>query len=185
MAIPRKIVVLEDDRSTGALISAVLEKEGYHVLHALQGRSAIELVIRERPSLLISDVLVPDMNGSEVVKELRNSSIGESLPTLFLTSLLDKKGQEKSFEEKTLKLEGVTFPALAKPFNPTVLVEVVGRLAGGPTIEDSIQVEVEESIESQAKEAEAAIESQESGEKAEPQSESEEGVSAGEAPKEG
>ena len=50
MATQRKIVVLEDDRSTGAIISAILEKEGYHVLHALEGRTAIELVIRERPS---------------------------------------------------------------------------------------------------------------------------------------
>ena len=152
---------MEDNRSTGALISAILEKEGYHVLHALEGRYAIELVLRDRPSLLISDVLVPDMNGSKVVKELRSSSIGESLPTLFLTSLLDKKGQESSYEEKTLRLEGVAYPALAKPFNPAVLIELVRRLAGGPTIEEPVQVEVEESIQAQEKEAEAAIESQE------------------------
>lgn len=152
---------MEDNRSTGALISAILEKEGYHVLHALEGRYAIELVLRDRPSLLISDVLVPDMNGSKVVKELRSSSIGESLPTLFLTSLLDKKGQESSYEEKTLRLEGVAYPAQAKPFNPAVLIELVRRLAGGPTIEESVQVEVEESIQAQEKEAEAAIESQE------------------------
>ena len=149
MATQRKIVVLEDDRSTGALISAILEKEGYHVLHALEGRTAIELVIRERPSLLISDVLVPDMNGSEVVKELRSPSIGEFLPTLFLTSLLDKKGQQSSYEEKTLRLEGVAYPALAKPFSPGVLIEVVRRLAGSSTSEDSVQAEVEESIEEQ------------------------------------
>ena len=152
---------MEDNRSTGALISAILEKEGYHVLYALEGRYAIELVLRDRPSLLISDVLVPDMNGSKVVKELRSSSIGQSLPTLFLTSLLDKKGQESSYEEKTLRLEGVAYPALAKPFNPAVLIEVVRRLAGSPTSEDSLQVEVEESVEAQAKEAEAAIEAQE------------------------
>ena len=152
---------MEDNRSTGALISAILEKEGYHVLHALEGRYAIEFVLRDRPSLLISDVLVTDMNGSKVVKELRSSSIGESLPTLFLTSLLDKKGQESSYEEKTLRLEGVAYPALAKPFNPAVLIELVRRLAGGPTIEESVQVEVEESIQAQEKEAEAAIESQE------------------------
>ncbi|MEC7907102.1 MAG: response regulator [Verrucomicrobiota bacterium] len=71
MATQRKIVVLEDNRYTGALISAILEKEGYHVLHALERRYAIGLVLRDRPSLLISDVLVPDMNGSKVVKEIR------------------------------------------------------------------------------------------------------------------
>ena len=161
MATARKIVVLEDDRSTGALISVILEKEGYNVLHALEGRSAIELVIKERPSLLISDVLVPDMNGSEVVKELRRLSTGETLQTLFLTSLLDKKGEVKSNEEKTLKLDGVNYPALAKPFDPAVLIEIVRRLAGDPAVEDAIQVEVEKSIETQAMEAEAAVDSQE------------------------
>ena len=186
MATQRKIVILEDDRSTGALISAILEKEGYHVIHALQGRYAIELVFRERPSLFISDVLVPDMNGSEVVKELRNSGLGESLPTLFLTSLLDKKGKEDGSQEKTLKLNGVTYPALAKPLNPTVLIEIVRRLAGDPTFQESIEVEVEvvESVESQANEAEAAIKSQEVDEKPETQSKPEEGVAAGGASKE-
>ena len=174
MVTARKIVVLEDDRSTGALIPAILEEEGYDVLRALEGRSAIELVIKERPSLLISDVLVPDMNGSEVVKELRRLSIGETLPTLFLTSLLDKKGQMKSKEERKLKLNGVDYPALAKPFNPAILIDIVKRLAGDPIIEDAIQVEVEKSIETQANEAEAAIDSQE--ELANSESESEEAL---------
>ncbi len=174
MVTARKIVVLEDDRSTGALIPAILEEEGYDVLRALEGRSAIELVIKERPSLLISDVLVPDMNGSEVVKELRRLSIGETLPTLFLTSLLDKKGQMKSQEERKLKLNGVDYPALAKPFNPAILIDIVKRLAGDPIIEDAIQVEVEKSIETQANEAEAAIDSQE--ELANSESESEEAL---------
>ena len=174
MVTARKIVVLEDDCSTGALIPAILEEEGYDVLRALEGRSAIELVIKERPSLLISDVLVPDMNGSEVVKELRRLSIGETLPTLFLTSLLDKKGQMKSQEERKLKLNGVDYPALAKPFNPAILIDIVKRLAGDPIIEDAIQVEVEKSIETQANEAEAAIDSQE--ELANSESESEEAL---------
>lgn len=117
-----------------------------------------------------------------MVKELRSSSIGESLPTLFLTSLLDKKGQAKISEETTLKLEGVEYPAVAKPFKPVVLVEVARRLAGDPVIEDSIQVEVEKSVETQAKEAEAAIESKEAEEK--PESESEEAATTEEAPKE-
>ena len=101
------------------------------------------------------------MNGSEVVKELRSPSIGEFLPTLFLTSLLDKKGQQSSYEEKTLRLEGVAYPALAKPFSPGVLIEVARRLAVSSTSEDSVQAEVEESIEEQVKEAGAAIESRE------------------------
>ena len=75
MITPRKIVVLE----------------GYRVLHALQGLYAIELVLRELPSLLIPDGLVWDMNGSKVARELRSSSIGEYMPMLFLASCWTRK----------------------------------------------------------------------------------------------
>ncbi len=152
----RKIVVLEDDRTSCALISSALEKAGYQVFQTQEGRYAIELVIKERPSLLISDVLVPDMNGSEVVKQLSASSFGSELNTLFLTSLLDKGDNDGS--EKRLKVEGQEYPALAKPFNPEKLLEVVERIAGPPVVEDPVQVEV------QAEEANAAIDSEETAE---------------------
>lgn len=158
----RKIVVLEDDRTSCALISSALEKAGYQVFQTQEGRYAIELVIKERPSLLISDVLVPDMNGSEVVKQLSASSFGSELNTLFLTSLLDKGDNDGA--EKRLKVEGQEYPALAKPFNPEKLLEVVERIAGPPVVEDPVQVEVEEAVEVQAEEANAAVDSEETAE---------------------
>ncbi len=161
MSTTRKIVILEDDLSTCALLTAVLEKAGYHVFQAHEGRYAIELVLKERPALLVSDVLVPDMNGSEVVRQLLESSFGAELKTLFLTSLLDKG--EDSPGEKRLKVEGREYPALAKPLNPEKILEVVERIAGGPIIEDPkpVVAEVEEAVEVQEEEAEAAIDSAE------------------------
>ena len=96
--------------------------------------------------------------------------------------MLDKKGQESSYEEKTFRLEGAEYPALAKPFKPAVLVAVARRLAGDSVIEDAARIEVEKSVEAQAKEAEVAIESKETEEK--PVSESEEAATAEEAPEE-
>ena len=71
-----KIVVLEDDRSSRALITVFLEKAGYHVYEASEGRYAIELVMKQRPALLIADVMLPDINGSEVVKKLLATAYG-------------------------------------------------------------------------------------------------------------
>ncbi len=154
----RKIVVLEDDRTTCALIASVLEKAGYEVFQAHEGRTAIEMVYKERPSLFISDILVPDMNGSEVVKSLNKSSFGAELPTLFLTSLLDKG--DADITEKNLKVEGKEYPALAKPLKPKLLLELVTRLAGDPIIPDPVKEAVEESVEAQEEEANKAIESE-------------------------
>jgi len=155
MAEKRKIVILEDDRTTCRLIAGVLENAGYEVFQANEGRMAIELVFRERPSLFISDVLVPDMNGSEVVKSLNKSSFGADLAVLFLTSLLDKG--DADIAEKRLKVEGKEYPALAKPLKPELLVEVVVRLAGEPVVPDPVKEAVEESIEAQEEEANKAI----------------------------
>jgi CheY-like chemotaxis protein len=157
----RKIVVLEDDRSTCALIASVLEKAGYIVFQTYEGRAAIEAVFKERPSLFISDVLVPDMNGSEVVKTLNKSEFGAQLETLFLTSLLGKG--DADITEKKLKVEGKEYPALAKPLKPKLLLKIVTRLAGEPIVSDPVRKEIEESVEAQEEEATKAIESEETG----------------------
>lgn len=151
----RKIVILEDDRTTCRLIAGVLENAGYDVFQANEGRTAIEMVFRERPSLFISDVLVPDMNGSEVVKSLNKSSFGAELAILFLTSLLDKG--DGDIAEKKLKVEGKEYPALAKPLKPDLLLELAVRLAGEPVIPDPVIEAVEESVEAQKEEANKAI----------------------------
>ena len=123
-----KIVVLEDDRSSRGLITAFLENAGYHVYQASEGRYAIELVLKQYPVLLIADVMLPDMNGSEVVKKLLATSYWSKLKVLFLTSLLSKTGTRGGVS--TLKVAGVEFPALGKPFKSQVMINVVDRLVG-------------------------------------------------------
>ena len=143
-----KIVVLEDDRSTRGLITGFLEKAGYQVYEASEGRYAIELVMQQRPALLIADIMLPDMDGAEVVKMLLETSNGANLKVLFLTSLLSKNGIRH--QETKLKVAGNEFPALSKPFNPKVLISIANRLVG-----EALEVE-----EAAAAKAKAAIEAQ-------------------------
>jgi DNA-binding response OmpR family regulator len=149
-----KIVVLEDDRASKALITLYLERAGYHVFPAGEGRYAIELVMKERPVLLIADVMIPDLNGSEVVKQLLATSFGCKLNALFLTSLLSKNGAKD--EETKLKVDGKEFPALSKPFKGPVLLNIVNRI-----VEDSMKAEEASIAAAKAKkvaEANAAVE---------------------------
>lgn len=125
----KKIVLLEDDRASSRLLTAFLEKEGFDVTPSGEARSAIEITLREKPDLLIADILLPDMNGSEMVKELMKSTVGKNLNVLFLTSLLGKVA--KPGEETKLRLDGREFPALSKPFESKSLLAVVARLTAG------------------------------------------------------
>lgn len=63
MADSKKIILLEDDKASARLVSAFLNAKGYEVLESHEGRFAIEMVLREKPDLLIADVLLPDMHG--------------------------------------------------------------------------------------------------------------------------
>ncbi len=150
-----KIVILEDDRSTRGLITMILEKAGYQVLGAGEGRLAIELVMRERPDLLVADVFLPDMKGSDVVKQLKATAFGCELKTLFLTSLLSKNGAENV--ETKLTLDGKEFPALAKPFKVEVLLEIVKGLIGDPKELEAVQNEIEAAVFEMTQTADQAI----------------------------
>jgi len=129
-----KIVVLEDDRASRVLVTLCLEKAGYHVYPAAEGRYAIELVMKERPVLLIADIMIPDLNGSEVVKKLLATSFECKLNVLFLTSLLSKNGSQD--EETKLSVEGKEFPALSKPFKGPVLLKIVDKIVRGSVKDD-------------------------------------------------
>lgn len=158
-----KIVVLEDDRASRSLIAAILERENYQVLEAGEGRYALELAMKERPVLLIADVMVPDMNGSEVVKKLLGTRYIREMKILFLTALLGKSGPLSQVTK--LKVANQEFPALSKPFKKEVLVETVNRLAGEviQAREEETQrakAAVEASAEAQSKAAEEAAEAE-------------------------
>ncbi len=128
MADTKKIVLIEDDRASSRLMATFLEKNGYHVFESHEARFGIELTLKEKPDLLIADILLPDMKGSDAVKELKMSATGKDLKVLFLTSLLNKKAGPETLTNLTV--EGLQYPALAKPFKADKLIEVIDNLIG-------------------------------------------------------
>lgn len=125
----KKIILLEDDRSSARLVSTFLEKKGYDVLESHEGRFAIEMALKEKPDLMIVDVLLPDMHGSEAVKQICRTEANHDLKVLFLTSLLSKKTAPD--QETRLTVAGKEYPAISKPFRPDLLEKVVHRLLAG------------------------------------------------------
>jgi len=82
----KKIVLIEDDQDLYSLVEYNLEKEGFAVEGSQTGRGALDLCRRERPDLVILDIMLPDSDGLEICKSIRaNSDLGH-VPVIFLTA---------------------------------------------------------------------------------------------------
>lgn len=82
----KKIVLIEDDADLYSLIQYNLEKEGFAMAGAQTGKGAIELCRRERPDLIILDIMLPDSDGLEICRAIRNHSELAAVPVIFLTA---------------------------------------------------------------------------------------------------
>src|ERR1700735_3524053 len=82
----KKIVLIEDDTDLFALLKYNLAKEGCAVAGAQTGRGALDLCRRERPDLLILDIMLPDSDGLEICKAVRANTELAHVPVIFLTA---------------------------------------------------------------------------------------------------
>ncbi len=113
---PRRILVVEDDLSILTGVSMNLKFEGYEVLQAQDGRTGLARALDERPDLLVLDVMLPELNGFEVLKELRQR--GRDTPVVVLSA----KGLET---DKILGLNLGADDYVVKPFG---LQELLARI---------------------------------------------------------
>jgi two-component system alkaline phosphatase synthesis response regulator PhoP len=116
-----KVLVVDDERDITALVAYHLEREGFRVLEAHDGLQALELVKRERPNLVILDLMLPAMSGLDVCRRLRKEPETTWLPILMLTARADET-------DKVLGLELGGDDYLTKPFGPRELVARVKAL---------------------------------------------------------
>jgi DNA-binding response OmpR family regulator len=82
----KKIAVIEDDSDLYSLLQYNLEKEGFTVVGSKTGKGALELCRRERPDLIILDIMLPDSDGLDICKGIRGNSELASTPVIFLTA---------------------------------------------------------------------------------------------------
>jgi DNA-binding response OmpR family regulator len=82
----KKIVLIEDDADLYSLIQYNLEKEGFTMAGAQTGKGAVDLCRRERPDLIILDIMLPDSDGLEICRAIRNHSELAPVPVIFLTA---------------------------------------------------------------------------------------------------
>lgn len=107
-----KILIAEDERPISDIIKFNLEKEGYEIITAFDGKEALQKALEEKPDLILLDIMLPQMDGFEICKRVREKS---SVPIIFVTA----KEEEV---DKILGLELGADDYITKPFSVRELV---------------------------------------------------------------
>jgi two-component system phosphate regulon response regulator PhoB len=110
-----KILIVDDEQDILTLLEYNLKKAGFQVVSAEDGPEAIELAKMERPDLIILDIMLPSMEGTEVCKILKRESATSSIPVIMLTA----KGEEV---DRIVGLELGADDYITKPFSPRELI---------------------------------------------------------------
>jgi two-component system alkaline phosphatase synthesis response regulator PhoP len=113
-----RILVVDDDKEIVRLVRSYLEKAGYSVLVAYDGETALHSLRREKPDLLVLDLMLPDRDGWDITRLIRNDDHLAAMPIIMLTARVEDS-------DKIVGLEIGADDYITKPFNPR---EVVARV---------------------------------------------------------
>lgn len=138
MASAQKILVIEDEPDIRKLVQYNLTQEHFNVVEAEDGEQALSLLQREKPNLVILDLMLPGLSGMELCKILRQRSDTSRLPILMLTA---KAGEA----DRIVGLEMGADDYLAKPFSPREMVArvraILRRAESKPASETAVSYE--------------------------------------------
>src|SRR5690242_8278692 len=118
---PKKILAVDDERHIVRLVEVNLQRAGYEVVTAYDGREALEKVKSESPDLVVLDVMMPYMDGFEVLKNLKADPTTAEIPVIMLTAKAQDADVFRGWQS------GVDC-YLTKPFNPMELIAFVKRI---------------------------------------------------------
>lgn len=116
-----QILVVDDNPDLRAYVSSVLQRAGYQVRTAEQGAAGLEMATQHKPNLIITDLMMPGVNGLEMIERIRKDTVLQGTPIVLLTAKVDDE----------TRLEGVEQGAdayLSKPFNDRELLAEVRNL---------------------------------------------------------
>jgi len=111
---PRQCLLLVDDEPTNLQVLRHILQDDYRLLFAKDGPKALELAGRERPALVLLDVMMPGMTGYEVCQQLKNDPATREIPVIFVTALADTEDEAKGFEVGAVDY-------ITKPVSPAIV----------------------------------------------------------------
>jgi CheY-like chemotaxis protein len=120
-----RILVVDDEPYMHRLMQHHLARAGYELLGARSGREALEMAPREKPDLIIMDVMMAEMDGLSALKEFKQGEATRGIPVIMLTASANALTREQSEASGAAAF-------FTKPFSPTkLLAEIKKLIAGG------------------------------------------------------
>ena len=117
----KTVLVVDDEPVLRAIVREILHEEGYAVIEAADGRLVPEIMARERPDLVLMDVMMPGVDGREAYQQLRSQPEHRDVPVVMMSAAIQSNG-----------LDPTIAGFMAKPFDLDQLIELVARLIGRP-----------------------------------------------------
>ena len=116
-----RILVVDDEEDVLQLVRTILEGDRYSILTAASGTEAIEVAVRERPDLILLDVMMPEISGWEVCSMLKNSSATQGIPVVMLSV-------KNEIRDMITSMQAGADDHVTKPFSRRKLVATIQRL---------------------------------------------------------
>lgn len=120
------VLIADDDQNIRNLIKVWLEGEGHEAVLAEDGQAALESALKLCPAVVISDVMMPKLDGFELLRRLKEDEATSAIPILMLSARGQEEGVIRALEEGASDY-------VVKPFSPRELMARVNRLINGPT----------------------------------------------------
>jgi two-component system response regulator VicR len=131
MSTGKRVVCIEDEPEMIDLVKLILSRKGYQVVGAMGGREGLEAILREKPDLVLLDLMMPDMDGWEVYQKMKADEGAKHIPVIVVTA--KAQSIDKVLGLHIAKVDDY----ITKPFGPQELLESVEKVLARQTQESS------------------------------------------------
>ena len=122
--VPLKVLVVDDDSAYRHLISAVLTANNFSVTLATDGANALEILETFKPDLIVSDLMMPNVNGYELINSVKHNPETKHIPVILLTEKASKEDISYGYEKQKVEYY------IAKPFSNHQLLAGIKLVLG-------------------------------------------------------
>lgn len=123
MAEKKKILLVDDDPDFVEAVKVIVESGGYEVRVAYDGKEGLEAVAKEKPDLIVLDVMMPVMNGHQACAQLKDNPDTAKIPIILLTAVADRVTTSTYTHRDMLESEAEDY--MPKPVEPAALLELI------------------------------------------------------------
>jgi CheY-like chemotaxis protein len=124
----KKILIVDDEVGMLESLERKLEADGFEVILATNGQEAAERIFSYTPDLVFMDIVLPDIEGSEIVRRLQSDPVARKIPIVFLSGIVASGTDSR---QSQVKVGGWEYRALAKPFTYRDLREMIDDVFSG------------------------------------------------------